>query len=96
MRLSVTLWGGDCPRTFTLDGRLGWTLYQLAEAGGQGVTPIERPALRWSSYVHQLRKKGVAIDTEMEGHGGRYEGRHARYRLACDARITVVGREGIQ
>lgn len=96
MQINVTLKGGECPRTLELNGRLGWCLYQLIEAGERGVTPLEKPALRWSSYVHQLRRKGIAIDTELETHGGAYEGRHARYRLACDARVARMGGEGRQ
>ncbi|WP_412098986.1 hypothetical protein [Defluviimonas sp. D31] len=94
MKVNVTLSGGDGPRTFRLCGRLGWTLYQLFKAGQRGVTPLECPALRWSSYVHKLRQKGVPIDTEMEEHSGAYSGRHARYRLACDVSLIVSNPEG--
>lgn len=93
MKINVDLGDGECLRSFTLDGRLGWTLYQLVEAGDKGVTPLEKPALRWSSYVHQLRQKGIPVVTEMEEHGGSYRGRHARYRLACDAAISLAGSE---
>lgn len=93
MKINVDLGGGECPRTFTLDGRLGWTMFHLVAAGDIGVTPLEKPALRWSSYVHQLRQKGIPIVTEMEGHGGSYKGRHARYRLACDATVSLAGAE---
>lgn len=94
MKINVTLGGGECPRTFDLDGRLGWTLFQLAETGQRGITSLERPALRLASYVYQLRQKGIPIDTEMEEHGGAYRGRHALYRLACDAKVTVLASEG--
>lgn len=94
MKVNVTLGGGECPRTFILKGRLGWTMYQLAKAGQRGITPLDRPALRLASYVHQLRKKGIPIDTEMENHGGAYKGRHALYRLACEASVTVLATEG--
>lgn len=93
MKVNVTLGGGDCPRTFRLTGRLGWTFYQLYRAGARGVTPVEKPALRWSSYVHQLREKGIPVDTEIEKHSGTYKGVHARYRLACDAVVTLSGME---
>lgn len=96
MKVNVTLGGGECPRTIHLSGRLGWTLYQLAETGERGLTPLEKPALRLASYVHQLRQKGILIDTEIEEHGGAYKGRHARYRLACEATVTVLASEGGQ
>jgi hypothetical protein len=93
MNINVTLGGGECPRTFNLSGRLGWTLYQLHRAGARGVTPLERPALRSSSYVHQLRGKGIPVDTEIEKHEGSYKGVHARYRLACNLIVKVIGEE---
>lgn len=94
MLIHATLPGGDCPRTFELNGRLGWTMVQLAKAGQRGVTAQEVPALRWSAYVHDLRRMGVPIETEMEAHEGQYAGRHARYRLCCDVSIRVLGQEG--
>jgi hypothetical protein len=95
MQIEVTLLS-EPPRTFELDGRLGWTMIQLAQAGARGVTPIDRPAPRWSAYVHTLRKMGIQIDTEMEPHQGTYPGQHARYRLSCDARVTVMGERDAQ
>ena len=94
MKIDVTLEGGDCPLTFKLSGRLGWTMYQLSLAGSHGVTPLEKPAQRWSSYVHQLRRKGIAVLTEMERHDGAYRGVHARYRLACNALVRIIRTEG--
>ena len=88
MHINVTLLGGECPRTFELNGRLGWTMTQLANAGAKGVTTIERPAPRWSGYVHDLRRRGIPIETEMVAHGGAYKGRHARYRLSCDVALV--------
>ena len=67
---------------------------QLAEAGFNGITTIERPAPRWSGYVHELRSLGIPIETEMVAHGGAYSGHHARYRLACDATLTVLQERG--
>lgn len=96
MKIAVTLNLGDQPRTFELDGRLGWTMAQLAFAGPKGVATVERPAPRWSAYVHELRKLGIAIETEMEPHEGTYSGHHARYRLGSDARVTVLGNGGAQ
>ncbi len=96
MRIQAQLPGGERPRTFELKGRLGWTMYQLAQAGPRGVTPLECPALRWSGYIFDLRKMGIPIETEMEEHAGAYRGRHARYRLTCDATVTLVGGEAAE
>jgi len=93
MKIQVTLNLSEQSRTFELNGRLGWTMAQLANAGPRGVTPIERPAPRWSGYVHDLRGLGIPIDTEMVKHGGAYSGHHARYRLACDVSLTVLDGE---
>lgn len=92
MHIHVTIPGGERPRTFELKGSLGWTVYQLAQAGAQGVTPIERPAPRWSAYVHDLRRMGLPIETELAAHKGRYPGQHARYVLACDITLTLLDR----
>ena len=90
MRINVTLEGGDAPRTFNLNGRLGWLMFQLAKPGSTGYSTIENPAARISAYIHELRGLGITIDTEMVPHGGDYPGRHARYRLACDAVVKVL------
>ena len=92
MKIRVTLLS-EPSRTFELDGRLGWALTQLVDAGARGVTPLRRPAPRWSAYVHKLRKMGFPIDTVMEGHEGPYPGQHARYRLACDVQVEALGTE---
>lgn len=89
MQIKVTLLG-DPPRTFEHDGRLGWSMIQLAQAGAKGVTPIDHPAPRWSAYVHTLRKMGIQIETEMEPHEGTYPGLYARYRLYCDVKIRAL------
>lgn len=64
-----------------LTGRDAWALQHLMQAGEKGVTPIQRPAPRWSAYVHNLRKQGFDIETVYEEHGGRYGGQHGRYIL---------------
>lgn len=79
-------------KPFVETGRRGWLLKALIEAADNGITTLECPAARISSYVHRLRKAGIAIDTEMEPHGGPYSGRHARFRLT--SRIRLV--EGVQ
>ncbi len=93
MKVRITLLS-EQSRTFEFDGRLGWTLAELAKAGPRGVATVERPAPRWSAYVHSLRKVGIPIETEMEPHEGTYSGVHARYRLACDVHLEVLAPEG--
>jgi len=65
-------------------GRYAWTLNQLVNAGHKGVTPIERPAPRWSHYVMMLRRAGIKIETIDEKHGGPFAGTHGRYVLRDD------------
>mgnify|MGYP005984461545 CR=1 FL=1 len=93
MIVNVLLREGECLRTLTLKGRLGWTMHHLALAGPRGLSTLEGPAPRWSGYVHDLRKLGIPIETEMEPHEGAYKGHHARYRLACAVKVTSMGRE---
>ena len=66
----------------TAIGRYGDTLRALVVAGKRGVTPLERPAPRWSHYVHILRREhDLAIETVTEPHGGDFPGTHGRYVL---------------
>ena len=74
------------PFTIKVSGREAWTLDRLIAAGRKGCTPIEEPAPRWSAYVHNLRKRGVVIETVHETHGGDFAGWHGRYVLRCDVR----------
>lgn len=69
-------------------GREVWTLRYLVNAGRVGVTTIDHPAQRWSHYVYKLRKAGLVISTDYEGHKGDFPGTHGRYRL--ETQITVV------
>jgi hypothetical protein len=87
---NVTLPGGDCPRSFILNGRIGHTMCELSLAGGQGITPLEMPALRRAAYVHRLRGLGITINTKLEEHNGPYPCHHARCRLACDVTVGVL------
>ena len=93
MKIAVTLVSSEQSRTFELDGRLGWTMVQLFNAGPKGVTPITHPAPRWSGYVFDLRELGIPIETIMEPHEGNYPGQHARYVLTCDAQVQLLGSE---
>jgi hypothetical protein len=68
-------------RRVKLHGRDAWALLQLVVAGLTGVTPVERPAPRWSAYIHNLREAGFSISTIREPHTGEYPGYHGRYVL---------------
>jgi hypothetical protein len=76
-------------------GRVAWTLVELIRAGSRGVAPVERPAPRWSDYVAKLRRKGLAIETIKERHGGRFPGRHGRYMLRTSVRLIAIERPSI-
>jgi hypothetical protein len=91
----------------TVRGREAWALRMLMAAGEQGCTPIDHPGPRWSGYVHDLRKFGIAIETVREPHGAPFAGEHARYVLrspvfvvdqtegtwASSSKSSVVGRK---
>ena len=74
-----------------LKGRTAWTAHVLLGAGERGITPIERPAPRWSDYVFKIRGEGIVIETLDEKHGGSFKGVHARYvwRTPVDVVLTV-------
>ena len=71
----------DTDEVLSTKGRESWCLAHLVTTGSKGVTPIERPAPRWSDYVFRLRKRGLPVQTIDESHGGTYRGVHARYVL---------------
>lgn len=96
MQINVTLLGGDCPRLFTLSGRIGQTMHHLIQAKGQGITSLENPAIRLAAHIHVLRDMGFVIDTEREPHGGAYPGYHARYRLRSSVVLGHSQGEGKQ
>lgn len=77
----------DTGETLSTTGRESWCLGQLISYGKIGVTPIERPAPRWSDYVFRLRKRGLPVQTIDEKHGGTYRGVHARYVLPLECEI---------
>lgn len=85
----VIVEGADGQHSLIVAGRELWTLEHLVRAGARGVTPIERPAPRWSHYVHQLREMGLAIETIREEHGGDFPGFHGRYVLR--SRVVIKG-----
>jgi hypothetical protein len=77
----------------TIRGRDAWALAELISAGNRGITPIERPAPRWSHYTFKLRRASIAIETIDEPHGGAYAGTHARYVLRSSLRVVEITRQ---
>jgi hypothetical protein len=73
--------------------RIREALEGLIDAGTTGCTALERPAPRLASYVHRLRKLGVAIVTIREPHGGPFPGTHARYVLCSSVTVVRVRKE---
>lgn len=71
----------------TTTGREAWALRSMINAGSRGVTPIDHPGPRWSSYVFDLKKMGLDIETLHEKHGGDFPGHHARYVLRTPVQI---------
>lgn len=84
----------DNGETLTFQGREAWALHQLISAGEKGVTPREYPAPRWSGYVHDLRKRGLHIETITEPHGGPFAGQHGRYVLRTPVEVLAVHQAG--
>jgi hypothetical protein len=91
MKIQVTLNLSEQSRTFELKGRLGWAMAQLVEVRLEGLTPMARPAPRWSAYLFDLRELGIPIET----HEGNYPGTHAQNVLPCDAQVQFLG-SGVQ
>ncbi|MCX5517770.1 hypothetical protein OSH10_04930 [Kaistia defluvii] len=79
--------GGREGRTVKVRGRDAWALDALLRAGERGVTPIERPAPRWSHYIFKLRRAGLVVETIDEPHAGTYAGHHARYVLRSSVEV---------
>src|SRR3974390_2088314 len=74
----------------TVRGRDAWALSELISSGSDGVTPIDRPAPRWSHYIFKLRRSGLNVETIDESHGGAFSGYHARYVLQTPIRIREL------
>jgi hypothetical protein len=90
LRIKAKIETGEMPITLHLKGRLAWTLQALVKAGEQGITPLHNPAPRASHYVMTLRRKGIAIEPEMQMHGGAFPGEHGVYRLKSAVTIEQV------
>ncbi len=84
--------GGNEGRTLSVKGRDAWALDALLRAGERGITPIERPAPRWSQYVFKLRRAGLVVETIDEPHAGAYAGHHARYVLRSQVEVVTEER----
>lgn len=78
--------GGDV--TVNIIGRDGWALLHLMAAGSKGLTTLERPAPRWSAYIFKLRRAGITIQTDEEGHKGTFAGTHGRYTLMSNVSVS--------
>ena len=87
---AITIRRYDNGETLNFQGRAAWALAELATAGSEGCTPIDRPAPRWSHYVWLLRKAGLDVETHHEGHGGPYSGHHARYVLKTPIHVQEI------
>ena len=87
----LTIRRTDTGETVSLKGREAWCMAQLIVHGNAGVTPLERPAPRWSDYVFRLRKRLLPVRTIDEAHGGAYRGHHARYRL--ETSVDIIEQE---
>jgi hypothetical protein len=88
---SIQIELGDGGVRHHLRGREAWAIACLIEAGERGCTPIDHPGPRWSDYCFKLRRRGIAVETVTERHGGPYRGTHARYVLR--SHVTVLARE---
>ena len=77
----------DTREVLRVKGREAWTLNCLLETEQSGVIPLERPAPRWSAYVHSLRKRGLVIETIDEQHAGPYSGTHGRDVLRTPLKV---------
>lgn len=66
--------------------RVVQTLDLLIERGERGLTSMESPGVRLSSYIHKARGLGIPVRTDHEKHGGRFAGTHANYKLDANVR----------
>ena len=89
--ISMDIIVGDEGQRKSLKGRTAWALANLVAAGARGCTPLDHPGPRWSDYVFKLKKKGIAVETITENHGGPFTGHHARYVLQSP--VTVLAEE---
>ncbi|CAN1556863.1 hypothetical protein MCERH10_02430 [Caulobacteraceae bacterium] len=69
--------------SFTVSGQTAKAITALVLAGRQGVTALEVStwAYRFAAYCHELRKRGLEIETLREPHEGGWHGRHVLHTL---------------
>jgi hypothetical protein len=73
----------DGGSSFIVTGQTAKAIRALVLAGKQGVTAQEVAgwAYRFAAYCHDLRKKGLDIETVREAHHGGWHGRHVLQTL---------------
>lgn len=73
----------DGAPSFIVSGQTAKAIRALVLAGKHGVTALEVAtwAYRFAAYCHDLRKKGLEIETVREGHVGGWHGRHVLHTL---------------
>jgi hypothetical protein len=89
--ISITVRISDDGPLVKVKRRDAWALAELLKAGSAGITPLERPAPRWSHYVFKNRRAGIDIETIHEAHAGAFSGHQARYVLRSP--VQVIERE---
>jgi hypothetical protein len=69
--------------SFTVTGQTATASVALHAAASAGVTALEVStwAYRFAAYCHELRKKGLEIETVREPHEGGWHGRHVLHTL---------------
>lgn len=79
--------GDGKPSQIAIKGRrLTWALDQLINEGSSGCSAFDHWAPRWSSYIADLRGRGLRISTIRDYHEGPFPGWHARYVLISRVR----------
>lgn len=66
---------------FWLTGRLAWALAQLISGDDDGVVRESYPGVPLASYMRELRRQGVEIETVTVRHIGRFPRTECRYVL---------------
>jgi len=96
LNMAVVTLSDGTQQPFSCVGRIAQTLEHLIKAGPAGITALEMAswAVRLSHYVWVLRHKhGLAIHTTFEEHRGDYPGKHARYTLLSQVRLSNAEQE---
>ncbi len=74
----------------SISGREAETLMGLRAKGARGLRAYDfagGPPFRLGAYVHDLRRFGFSIRTDLEAHAG---GSHAVYVLECEIAFEVI------